>query len=200
MKIDVLKRLSDSLDQHYGHSYSKEQFAVLMGEDDFRDLRAEVKEFMLCFTDKTDDISLMGAKVHSDLRVGNRGWIIGSKTEIKRMRKHLMEAQARESWTPCFWDWTERPKHIDFWAMSEPKWSLRRDYEFPSRIDIKANKPITIKLHVVSVTEHGAGGGHDATLYHAMPTDGSYAVNLDINSASKLIELGYYEMTLRKVE
>lgn len=59
---------------------------------------------------------------------------------------------------------------------------------------------ITIKLHVASVTEHGAGGGHDATLYHAMPTDGSYAVNLDINSANKLIELGYYEMTLRKVE
>ena len=62
-----------------------------------------------------------------------------------------------------------------------------------------ASGGITIKLHVASVTEHGAGGGHDATLYHAMPTDGSYAVNLDINSANKLIELGYYEMTLRKV-
>ena len=200
MKTDVLKRLSESLDQHYGHSYSKEWFEVLMGEDDFRDLRAEVKELTRYFTDKTDDISVMGAEVHSDLRVGNRGWIIGSKTEIKKMRKQLMEAQARESFTPCFWDWTERPKHIDFWAMSEPRWSLKRDYDLPSRNDIKANKPITIKLHVVSVTEHGGAGGHEATLYHAMPTDGSYAINLDISSSDKLIELGYYEMTLRKVE
>ena len=62
------------------------------------------------------------------------------------------------------------------------------------------SQDITIKLHVASVTEHGAGGGHKATLYKALPSDSPIDLSLDINSASKLIELGYYEMTLRKVE
>jgi hypothetical protein len=59
---------------------------------------------------------------------------------------------------------------------------------------------ITIKLHVASVTEHGAGGGHEATLYQATPSDGTTAIDLSISSANKLIELGFYEMTLRKVD
>ena len=62
------------------------------------------------------------------------------------------------------------------------------------------SKNITIKLHVASVTEHGAGGGHEATLYHAMPRDGSDAIDLHISSTEKLIELGFYEMTLRKID
>ena len=64
---------------------------------------------------------------------------------------------------------------------------------------------ITIKLHVASVTEHGAAGGHEAKLFQAtghfdpgMSLSGQPIVRLDVTSTDKLIELGYYEMTLRK--
>jgi hypothetical protein len=33
-----------------------------------------------------------------------------------------------------------------------------------------------------------------------MPRDGSDAIDLHISSTEKLIELGFYEMTLRKVD
>ena len=58
---------------------------------------------------------------------------------------------------------------------------------------------ITIKLHVASVTEHGAGGGHEAKLFVSAEDKEPY-VCLHIHTKEKQIELGYYEMTLRKVE
>lgn len=68
------------------------------------------------------------------------------------------------------------------------------------------SKEVAIKLHVASVTEHGAAGGHEAKLFQATgnfdpaTVSSQPLVRLDINSTEKLIELGYYEMTLRKVE
>ena len=63
------------------------------------------------------------------------------------------------------------------------------------------SQDITIKLHVASVTEHGAGGGHEAKLFTANGEyDNPHVVEMTIHSIDKLIELGYYEMTLRKVE
>ena len=61
------------------------------------------------------------------------------------------------------------------------------------------SQDITIKLHVASVTEHGAGGGHEAKLFVSAEDKEPY-VCLHIHTKEKQIELGYYEMTLRKVE
>jgi hypothetical protein len=72
---------------------------------------------------------------------------------------------------------------------------------------MSSSKDITIKLHVASVTEHGAGGGYDVQFFQAIGDADPYTgglrqpeVSLRIHSTDKLIELGYYEMTLRKVE
>jgi hypothetical protein len=133
MKTSVLKRLSESLDQHYQASYSKAYYAVLMGEDDYRDLREEVKGLTMYSPFTTTALTVMEAEVHSDLRIGNRGWIIGSKTEIEKMRKQLMEAQFGGHYQVP--DWIKRPYNIDFWALSEQlTWSLKKpDYPFAPR-------------------------------------------------------------------
>lgn len=61
------------------------------------------------------------------------------------------------------------------------------------------NKDITIKMHVASVTEHGGAGGHEAKLFVAADYNGQY-VSLHIHTKRKLVELGHYELTLKRVE
>lgn len=102
-----------------------------MGEDDFRDLREEVRGLTECYSVPTSLITVMAAEVHSDLRVGNRGWIIGPKTEIEKMRKQLMEAQNRELLDPVLWELTGRradyynSPRISMWSYLDDAWSRR---------------------------------------------------------------------------
>lgn len=61
------------------------------------------------------------------------------------------------------------------------------------------NKDITIKMHVASVTEHGGAGGHEAKLFVAADDKEQY-VSLHLHTKDKLVELGHYELTLKRID